>query len=99
MSRDDAQNRILIFESPLIAHPNLGKFKSKDVNIHDFVKVIFIEKDKIPELLWVLVLEKMEDGCVGILDNEPYNLTFVRFKDIIKFPYEHIAEICRYGNP
>jgi YgiT-type zinc finger domain-containing protein len=57
------------------------------------VKLIFLAADGRGERMWVRITEVQNGRYVGTLNNEPVVLTHLKFKDIIEFGPENIAQV------
>lgn len=62
----------------------------------ELVKLIFrisLEEEPHVERMWVIVKERVANGYIGVLDNDPYCTTELQSGEQIEFRPEHIIQI------
>jgi uncharacterized protein YegJ (DUF2314 family) len=59
----------------------------------DLVKLCFEEDGLYSERMWVNIISNKGDEFRGILDNQPFGLSTVKYRDIVKFNSKHILSI------
>jgi uncharacterized protein YegJ (DUF2314 family) len=62
----------------------------------ELVKLIFrisLEEEQHVERMWVIVKERVANGYIGVLDNDPYCTTELQSGEQIEFRPEHIIQI------
>lgn len=68
----------------------------RNVRIGEWAKLIFLfPVNRYPqtERMWVRVVGIRAEGYVGVLDNDPANIEFIRTGETIKFEPRHVISI------
>lgn len=74
-----------------------SKFVTDNLKPGNIVKLMFmcdVENDKgwSAERMWVIITDRNEDSFTGTLDNNPYYIPDLKYKDVIEFEVKHIMQ-------
>lgn len=72
------------------------EWNRKHIEVGEWAKLMFrfpVNRDPELERMWVRVTEVTSSGYIGVLDNNPANVEFIRFSEPIAFEPRHVISI------
>lgn len=72
-----------------------NNFNKYNIEVGDYIKTIFKQKDKPTEHMWVIVDGLLNKGISGRLSNIPFELTSVKFGDQVEVNYIYIEDLIK----